>query len=145
MTDETSEPVVRRYAELYFLSSCMTYDPEYVRRSGLDKSHYVRVISYPQSESLAHNPNDCALEFMGLTTCLAWHSRLRRAIRPGDAFTFDGNYWLYIPTAHARILRHMDITAIHNWTELPLCIVRIPNKRIRNDQSIRCNVPSCDD
>jgi hypothetical protein len=129
---------MRDHTTLHFLREDIAYAPDLFSAEPCSLQWFIPVVSYPTAEMLTRTPSGIAWEFFTHTTSLSWHTRLRRAVRPGDVFTFDNQCWMYIPAHHIEAfdglpVQHMD------WNDLHLRIVQLSSEQ-RYDQLDRRNI-----
>ena len=118
---------MKQYACLHFLNAGTAYDMTVLRkaRTDLRSAHYTTVLACPLQEMLDTTPEGLAWALYFHTTAKPWHDRLRRAVRPGDCFTYNNSVWAFIPAHDAEQFEDGLTAALGGRDDLPLKIIQI--------------------
>lgn len=112
---------------LHFLKADIPYDLSVfgLARERRRRANYVPVMTYPLDEMLGETPGELAWELYIRTCGPAWHGKLRRAVRPGDCFTFNDSVWAFIPARDAELFGDEMVASLGGRDDLPLKILHI--------------------
>ena len=118
---------MRKYVTLHYLHASTAYDASVFRlaRDGSRPANYTPMVRYPADEMLSDTPAGVAWELYLRTCGPGWHSKLRRAVRPGDCFTFHQSVWVFIPAQDAEMFGDEMVASLGGRDDLPLKILHI--------------------
>jgi len=118
---------MRKYVSLHYLHADHPYDMTVLRRARHSErgANYTPMIRFHIEEMMSDTPAGAAWELY-MTACGPdWHNKLRRAVRPGDCFTFNEEVWVFILAQDSELFEDGVVADMGGNADLPLKILHV--------------------